>query len=234
MWKSQCIWVGIVLLTLVGVAGVFIKIEYQIKSTDLVVMFSSFSGALLAFIFSFILYGIKAESTKKSSIYKAKYLVDKISKFNTQILQYINEHKDESQNDSVDLKWFKIPRYWEFSPLPPIDLDSLIFLVDRNEKILDKIILVDKEYQSILRILEHRNYLYSLYLEKIEGFEQNNLRTLDTQGSLNLLELKTTQLIGIVGPKLFMELENLTEFLIRLTKNLEEDSKTALVEINKL
>lgn len=234
MWKFNWIWIGLSLLCFVVLPGVYIQNKYQITSTDWVAMFSSFSGAFLAFIFSYILYGVKAKSSEKSSVHKAKYLIDKISKFNTQILQYINDHKDETQNDFVDLKWFKIPRYWEFSPLLPIDIDSLSFLVDQDEQILDKIILVDKEYQSILRILEQRNNLYSLYLEKIEEFEQNNLQTVGTQGSLNLLELKIEQLIGIVGPKLFMELENLTEFLIRLSKSLENDSKAALEEIKKL
>ncbi|AMP90216.1 hypothetical protein [Legionella pneumophila] len=231
MWKFKWIWV--LLLCLVG-SGIFIAIKYQIKGNDLVVMFSSFSGALLAFIFSYILYGIKAESEKKLSVHKAKYLVDKISKFNVQVLKHINKHIDQSLKDSDKLKWVEIPRYTDFSPLPTIDMVSLMFLVDQNEQTLDKILLVDLEYQSILRNLEDRNNLCSLYLGKIQEFEQKNLRTLSTQGSLSPLKLNTEQLISIVGPKLFMEVLSITEYLIRNVNNLEKDSKAALAEINKL
>ena len=180
MWKSKWLWVGILFLGLVC-AGAFIIIKYQIKSADWIVMFSSFSGAFLAFIFSFILYEIKAESVKKSSLHKAKYIIDKISKFNAQILEYIKQHREKSKYESVEPGWVKIPRYMELSSLPEVDFDSLIFLVDKHEQTLDSIILVDYEYRSILSILNRRNELYSSYLEQIEVFERK-LKNSDVAG----------------------------------------------------
>lgn len=177
-------------------------------------MLGSFFGASVAFIYDKIRQSNSMRQELLSSLEQARYIITLMRKNIAQLDKLRNkEEKDKKFHD------FELSKRWDpEAHIPNFNVNNLLYMLDigpTGKKILDNILLVNSEYNTLMIKSNDFNNLYSQYLDKTPDRDR-----------LTLNEVQES-----IGEKLFHEINDLHQNINKLIKQFLEDSNTAICEI---
>lgn len=214
MWLYSPFFLFFILPT---ISFIFLIIIFKTNNNLVASAAGAFFGTAAA-LFLNISYSYKKMKLKNcSSLRKAEYLIDKILRNSNEIKKDLDRYS-EIQNGVV-YEWEKVRRYDNFFSIPEIKIQELMFLVDQEElgkETLNSILCVNAQNLSLIHFLEERNYKYGSYLDSTEKVSYSTQEDLEK----------------IIGKKLCIELEGLTNKLRTINDSLIENCGKAISKIN--
>jgi len=186
-------------------------------NTFLTVATSAFFGAGTAFFLNTFQSKKKQRLKNRASLEKTKYVIEKIFLNSKLIKDHTNKYMNT--HDENFFEWEKISKYDSTFFLLPIYVEDLLFLIDHKKdgkETLDSVLRACTENQVLRHILERRNQDFDFYLDK----------TIDRD------KVSKGDLKNIIGTRLFQQLQQYTEALIRKNENLLESCENAKEKIN--
>jgi hypothetical protein len=190
--------------------------------------FGALFGAISAFFLNHIYEIYRQEQSNHASLTETSYRLGLMQKSLLELHKEIN--KDRSKlSDSIenypkrnDLEWQWIKRHIAVK-IPSIRYEILSFLLSMKagHQKMNDLVVAGAQYEQVIDILEDRNKLYSIYLEKTENSSENQLANFE-------------YLNKILGEKLFYEITERTKILLTKLDDAIYDINKAKVKTDEI